>query len=289
MGHTKGSRLAICAFRPAPVQVTYLGSMVTTGADFLDYIVTDRIVTPEEHEPCYSEHLVYMPDSYLISDHLQAIADKDWVREDVGLPGEGFVFCSFNQPFKIEPVMFGVWMNILRQVPGSVLWLLCKNMTAEENLKRAVESRGISAERLIFAKKLPKSEHLARQKHADLVLDTRIYNGHTTSSDALWAGVPVITLQGTHFASRVSTSLLNAVGLSELITHSLKEYEELAVRLASSCSELQVIKEKLAKNRFTEPLFDTPRFGRNLEKAYKEMWKIFLAGEQPRRIEVRGN
>ena len=185
--------------------------------------------------------------------------------------------------------MFDVWMNILRQVPGSVLWLLCKNMTAEENLKRAAESRGISAERLIFAKKLPKSEHLARQKHADLVLDTRIYNGHTTSSDALWAGVPVITLQGTHFASRVSSSLLNAVGLSELITHNLKEYEELAVRLARSRSELQAIKEKLAKNRFTEPLFDTPRFGRNLEKAYKEMWKIFLAGEQPRRIEVKEN
>jgi protein O-GlcNAc transferase len=145
------------------------------------------------------------------------------------------------------------------------------------------------AERLVFAKKLPKSEHLARQKHADLVLDTRICNGHTTSSDALWDGVPVITLQGTHFASRVSASLLNAVGLPELITHSLEEYEALAVRLANSRSELRTIREKLAKNRFTEPLFDTPRFGRNLEKAYKEMWKIFLAGEKPRRINVEEN
>ncbi len=289
MGHTKGSRLPICAHRPAPVQVTYLGSMATTGADFFDYIVTDRIVTPEEHEPYYREQLVYMPDSYLISDHRQEIADKDWLREDVGLPDESFVFCSFNQPFKIEPVMFEVWMNILRQVPGSVLWLLCKNMTAEENLKREAELRGISGERLIFAKKLPKSEHLARQKHADLVLDTRIYNGHTTSSDALWSGVPVITLQGNHFASRVSASLLTAVGLPELITHSLEAYEELAVRLGNSRSELHEIREKLSKNRFTEPLFDTPRFAKNLEKAYREMWKIFLAGEEPRRIEVKEN
>jgi len=289
MGHTKGSKLAICAYRPAPVQVTYLGYPGGTGAEFFDYMITDKIITPEEHGSFYSENLVYMPHSYQANDRLQRIADKAWVREDVGLPDKGFVFCSFSQPFKIEPVMFDVWMNILRQVPGSVLWLLCKNMTAEENLKRAAESRRISAERLVFAKKLPKSEHLARQKHADLVLDTRIYNGHTTSSDALWAGVPVITLQGTHFASRVSASLLNAVGLPELITHSLKEYEELAVRLASSRSELQAIRDRLAKNRFTEPLFDTPRFAKNLEKAYKEMWKIFLAGEKPRRIEVEEN
>ena len=287
MGHTGNSRLAICAYRPAPVQVTYLGSMVTTGADFFDYIVTDRIVTPEEHESYYSEHLVYMPDSYLINDHLQAIADKDWKRRDLGLPEKGFVFCSFSQPFKIEPVMFDVWMNILRQVPGSVLWLLCRNESAEENLKREADSRGISSARLVFAEELPKEEHLARQTQADLVLDTRIYNGHTTTSDALWAGVPVITLQGGHFASRVSSSLLKAVGLPELITHSLKEYEELAVRLSRSPSELRSIRHKLEKNRFTEPLFDTPRFACNLEKAYKEMWRIFLNGERPRKIEIK--
>ena len=203
------------------------------------------------------------------------------------MPEKGFVFCSFTQPFKIEPVMFEVWMNILRQVPGSVLWLLCRNKSAEDHLKREAESREISSTRLVFAEELPKGGHLARQTQADLVLDTRIYNGHTTTSDALWAGVPVITLQGDHFASRVSSSLLKAIGLPELITHSLKEYEELAVRLSRTPSELRSIRHKLGKNRYTEPLFDTPRFACNLEKAYKEMWEIFLNGERPREIEIR--
>jgi len=288
MGHTNRSRLAICAYRPAPVQVTYLGYPGGTGAGFFDYMITDRIVTPEEHGSFYSENFIYMPHSYQANDRSQRIADKAWGRIDVGLPDKGFVFCSFSQPFKIEPVMFDVWMNILRQVPGSVLWLQCRNKPAEDNLKREAESRGISSARLIFAEKLPtKGEHLARQTQADLVLDTRIYNGHTTTSDALWAGVPVITLQGTHFASRVSASLLNAVGLPELITHSLEEYEAVAVRLARNRSECLSIRQKLEKSRLTEPLFDTPRFVENLETAYKEMWRIYMAGERPRMIEVR--
>ena len=286
MGHTGDSRLAICAYRPAPVQVTYLGYPGGTGAGFFNYLIADKIVIPEEHALFYRENLVYMPHSYQANDHSQIIAEKIWKRSDLGLPENGFVFCSFSQPFKMEPVMFDVWVNILRQVPGSVLWLLCRNKSAEENLKREAESRGISSVRLIFAEELPKEEHLARQRHADLVLDTRIYNGHTTTSDALWSGVPVITLQGTHFASRVSASLLKAVGLPELITHSLAEYENLAVYLAHNDSNLRVIKQKLAKNRTAEPLFDTPRFARNIEKAYKNMWNIFMAGESPRRIDV---
>jgi protein O-GlcNAc transferase len=287
MGHTGNNRLAICAYQPAPVQVTYLGYPGGTGAEFFDYMITDRIVTPEEHVSFYSENLVYMPHSYQANDRSQIISDKDWKKGDLGLPEKGFVFCSFSQPFKIEPVMFDIWMNILSQVPESVLWLLCRNESAEENLKREAESRGISSARLVFAAELPKEEHLARQAQADLILDTRIYNGHTTTSDALWAGVPVLTLQGTHFASRVSASLLKAVGLPELITHSLKEYEAFAVRLSRTPSELQAIRQKLKTNRFTEPLFDTPRFAKNLEWAYKEMWRIYTTGERPKMIEVK--
>jgi len=187
----------------------------------------------------------------------------------------------------IEPVMFGVWMKIVRQVSESVLWLPRMKESAENNLKREAEARGVTSERLIFAEKLPsKDDHLARLSLADLTLDTRIFNGHSTTSDALWAGVPVITLQGRHFASRVSSSILTATKLSELITHSLEEYEALAVRLARNPGELQAIRQRLAKNRLTAPLFDTLRFAKNLEKAYKEMWKVFLAGETPRQIEV---
>jgi protein O-GlcNAc transferase len=285
-GHTKDSRFEICALRPAPVQVSYLGFAGTTGADFIDYIITDKIVTPEEHSQYYSEKCVYMPHCYLVNDHTQPISEKEWKKADCGLPESCFVFCSFNQLYKIDPIMFDVWMRILKQVPESVLWLLCGNKTAEENLRREAEARGVKSERLIFAKLLPKDEHLSRLKLADLGLDTRIYNGHTTTSDALWAGVPVISLQGSHFASRVSSSILSALGVTELITYSIEEYEALAVRLALNALEVNEIRQKIGRNRAGEPLFDTPRFVRNLETAYKEMWKIFLSGDVPREIEV---
>jgi protein O-GlcNAc transferase len=286
-GHTGGNRLGICALRPAPVQVRYLGLAGTTGADFFDYIITDRIVTPEDHAQHYSEKFVYMPHCYQVNDHTRAISDKDWKRADFGLPEGGFVFCSFNQGYKIEPVMFDSWMKILRQVPEGVLWLQRTNKTAEKNLGLEAEARGVKPERLIFSQKLPPNEHLARLRLADLALDTRIVNGAATTGDALWAGLPVIILQGGHFASRMSSSILTAIGLPELITHGLEDYEALAVRLAQNPGELQTIRQRLAKNRLTKPLFDTPRFARTLEKAYKEMWEIFLAGERPRQIEVR--
>jgi len=285
-GYTEGNTLLVPALRPAPIQVVYLGFPGTTGADFFDYILTDRIVTPPEHADYYSEKFVYLPHCYQINDHRQPIAEKEWKRADFGLPEHAFVFCSFTRGYKIEPVMFDVWMKILRQVPGSVLWLLPGSRTAENALKQEAKARGVNSRRLIFANVLPKAQHLARQKLADLMLDTRIYNGHTTSSDALWAGLPLITLQGSHFASGVSASILTAIGLPKLITHSLEEYENLAVRLASHPEELQAICRKLAQHRLTEPLFDTPRFVRNLESAYKEMRRIFISGEKPRRIEV---
>ena len=285
-GYTKDNRLCICALRPAPVQVSYLGFPGTTGADFFDYIITDKIVTPEEHAPYYSEKFVYLPHCYQVNDHTQLIANKDWGKGDFGFPEDSFVFCSFNGPYKIDPVMFDVWMEILRKVPDSILWLLSGNSIAEKNLRREAEARGIQSERLVFADMLPKDEHLSRLRFADLSLDTRIVNGHTTTSDALWAGVPVITLQGGHFASRVSSSVLAAIGLPELITHRLEEYEALAVQLARNPAQLQEIRRRLAENRLSAPLFDTPRFVRNLESAYREMWNIFSAGEKPRQIAV---
>jgi protein O-GlcNAc transferase len=284
-----GSKLEICSLRPAPVQVTYLGFPGTTGAEFIDYVITDKIVTPPDHSAHFQETLVYLPHCYQVNDYKQSISRKEWKKTDVGLPEGSFVFCSFNQAYKLDPLMFNSWMKILQQVSDGVLWLQGGNEATEGNLRRQAEERGLEADKLIFAKHLPKDEHLARLKLADLALDTRIVNGHTTTSDALWAGVPVISIQGTNFASRVSSSILRAIGLPELITSNLEEYEHLAVSLASDPGQLQAIREKIAKNRSVEPLFDTPRFVRNLEKAYKEMWEIFLAGEQPRQIEVVEN
>jgi len=285
-GYTEGNRLEICGHRPAPIQVAWLGFPGTTGADFLDYIITDRTVTPPDQVPYFSEKIVYMPHTYQVNDCHQKIAEANFRRQNFGLPQDGFIFCSLNEPYKIEPEMFEIWMKVLNRVPGSILWLLKKDGATEENLKNEADLRGVSPERLIFADKLPKDEHLARLQLADLYLDTRIVNGHTTTSDALWAGVPVLTLQGKHFASRVSASLLTALGLPELITFSLSDYEALAVRLASHCDKLKTIKEKLVRNRLTDPLFDTARFTRHLEIAYKQMWQIYLNGEEPRQIEV---
>jgi protein O-GlcNAc transferase len=288
-GYTDGNRLAICAHRPAPIQVAWLGFPGTTGADFLDYIITDPIVTPMAHARHFSEKFVYMPHTYQVNDCHQKIAAANFSRQEFGLPQAGFIFCSFNEPYKIEPEMFEVWMNVLNKVPGSILWLLKKDRATEQNLKNEAGLRGVAAQRLIFADKLSKDRHLARLQLADLYLDTRIVNGHTTTSDALWAGVPVLTLQGKHFASRVSASLLTAVGLPELITSRLSDYEELTVHLATDPDKLMRIQEKLAQNRLTEPLFDTAKFTENLEKAYKMMWQIYLSGEAPRQIEVLGD
>jgi protein O-GlcNAc transferase len=285
-GHTKGARLGILACRPAPVQVHYLGYPGTTGADFIDYIITDRIVTPEDHGPYYSEKLVFLPHCYQVNDHQQEIASRDWNRVALGLPDKGFVFSSFNLPYKIDSVMFDCWMRILQQVPNSVLWLFSDTENVRYNLRQEAADRGVEPDRLVFAHKIEKAEHLSRLKWADLALDTRIVNGHTSTSDSLWAGVPVIALQGSHFASRVSSSLLHAVGLSELVTHSLEEYEKLAVKLASRSSELKVVRHKLNINRRKKPLFDTDRFVRNLEHAYSEMWRIILEGRAPMQIKV---
>ncbi|MBL0716619.1 MAG: tetratricopeptide repeat protein, partial [Desulfosarcina sp.] len=271
-GHTRGGRLWISSFRPAPIQMVYLGFPGTTGTDFIDYIITDEIVTPEEHAPFYSEKFLFLPHSYQVNDNTQLISEENFIKKDLGLPEKGFIFSSFNQTYKIEPLIFNTWMKILAKVHDSVLWLFTGGKTSEVNLRKEANARGINPNRLIFAEKIPKDKHLARLKIADLALDTRIVNGHTTTSDTLWAGVPVVALIGNHFASRVSASLLTAVGLPELIADNLNDYEALAVQLAETPEKLEAIRAKLDRNRYTMPLFDTPRFVKNLEKGYAGVW-----------------
>jgi predicted O-linked N-acetylglucosamine transferase (SPINDLY family) len=286
MGHTAGSRMGILALRPAPVQVNYLGYPGTMGADYIDYILADRVVIPEQHRPHYAEKVVYLPDTYQVNDSRRVIADRTPARSEAGLPEQGFVFCSFNNNYKISPPVFDVWMRLLGNIEGSVLWLLESNAAAVRSLRQEAANRGIAPGRLVFAPIVKAGEHLARHRLADLFLDTLPYNAHTTASDALWAGLPVVTCLGTTFAGRVAASLLNAIGLPELITHSLEEYEALALELATNRKRLAGIKSKLAQNRGTYPLFDTDRFRRHIEAAYTSMWEIHQRGEEPRSFAV---
>jgi protein O-GlcNAc transferase len=286
MGYTEGSRTGIFALRPAPVQVAHLGFPGTMGASYIDYIVVDPLLVPADRQIHYSEKLVHLPHCYMPGDEKRVIAATP-SRAEAGLPESGFVFCSFNILAKIVPPMFEVWMRLLKSVEGSVLWLARADAAAVSHLKREAEQRGVDSHRLIFAPFLPTSEqHLARLALADLFLDTLPYNAHAGGSDALWAGVPIITCKGPTFAGRVGASLLRAIGLSELITHSLEEYEALALKIARAPAMLADFKARLARNRTTEPLFDTKRFTRNLEAAYLAMWRQHQSGQAPQTIAV---
>jgi predicted O-linked N-acetylglucosamine transferase (SPINDLY family) len=251
------------------------------GANYFDYIIADKTLIPLDSQSHYSEKVVYLPNSYQVNDRNRLISDRQFTRQELGLPEEGFVFCCFNNNFKILPATFDGWIRILKAVQGSVLWLLADNPTAKDNLIKEAFARGIDSSRLVFAERLPLPEHLARHRQADLFLDTFPYNAHTTCSDALWAGSPVLTLMGESFASRVAASLLNAVGLPELITSTQEEYEALAIELAMNPPKLADIKAKLAKNRLTAPLFDTPLFTKNLEAAYIKMYERYQADLEP--------
>ncbi|WP_319525214.1 tetratricopeptide repeat protein [uncultured Desulfosarcina sp.] len=287
-GHTSNNRLDICVARPASIQVRYLGMAGTSGASFFDYIVTDPIVTPLEHASHYSEKLVHMPHSYQVnSSKAVSLHTKFRSRRSMGLPERGSVFAAFLAGYKIDPELFTCWANILKQVTGSVLWLWERDHYFKENIIREAQERSLDPKRIIFAKELPKPEHLARLSLADLCLDTRAVNGAATTSDALWAGVPVVTIKGRHFASRMSASILTAVGLEELIADDLQQYEELAVALATDGKRLKALREKLERNKRTHPLFDTRRFVRNLENAYEQMWAIYKSGGDPRHIQVK--
>lgn len=287
MGHTGGeNRMEICALRPAPVVCTWLGYPGSAGADFIDYILVDRTVAPESHRKWFTEQPVYLPHAYQVNDNRQTISDRAFTRADQGLPETGFVFASFNQVYKIDPETFSVWMRLVSAVEGSVLWLFATDPLARTHLRREAESRGVDPDRLVFADRLPKAEHLARQRLADLGLDTRWVNGHTTTSDALWSGLPVVTLEGTNFASRVAASLLRAVEMPELVTNSLADYEALALELARDGEKRAAVRRKLAEKRETAPLFDTERFARNLERGFREMWRLYRSGESPRTVVV---
>jgi predicted O-linked N-acetylglucosamine transferase (SPINDLY family)/ADP-heptose:LPS heptosyltransferase len=285
-GYTDYCRTNIFAMRVAPVQVNYLGYPSTMGVDYIDYLIADSTLIPAEYQRYYTEKIVYLPNSYQVNDRNRIIADRIFSRIELGLPEHGFVFCCFNNNFKITPALFDVWMRLLHSVEGSVLWLLADNDSVACNLCMEAKVRGISAERLIFAPRMALPEHLARHRLADLFLDTLIYNAHTTTSDALWAGLPVLTCMGETFASRVAASLLNAVGLSELITDNLADYEALALQLANHPDQLEAVKQKLADNRLNYPLFDTALFTKHIEDAYQQMFARYQADLAPDHIYV---
>ncbi len=232
-GHSRDARLGILARRPAPIQVNYLGFAGTMGADFIDYIIADPVVLPFDQQRFTAERIVHLPDCYQVNDSKRAIAARTPTRRELGLPENGFVFCCFNNNYKIAAQVLDVWMRLLNAAKGSVLWLLRDNDAAEHSLRAAAAARGIDPDRLVFAARLPLADHLARHRAADLFLDTLPFNAHTTASDALWAGLPFLTCTGATFAGRVGASLLTAVGLGDLITHSLADYEALAQRLAA--------------------------------------------------------
>ena len=279
-GYTRFARPEIFALRPAPVQVAFLGYPGTTGADYIPYIIADRVVLPEALRPCFSEQPVYLPDCYQINDDEQLIAETGTSRTTVGLPEQGFVYCCFNTAYKIEPGVFGAWMRILRQIPNSVLWLLADTPRCAAHLRAAARERGVDPARLVFAPRLPKAEHLERHRLADLFLDTVVVNAHTTASDALWTGLPVLTLRGETFQSRVCASLLTALGLLELIVDSAAQYEALAVDLAREPERLQAWRARLQARRGGPP-FNTRGFVRGLERAFAAMWSLHQAGRMP--------
>jgi len=280
-GYTSDSRTEIFAHRPVPVQANFLGYPGTLGLDYIDYIIADQHVIPPQHQQFYDEKVAYLPYSYLPTDASISIADETPSRADCGLPEEGIVFCSFNHDYKIAPHVFDVWMRVLNAVPGSVLWLMSRNDNSQKNLRDHAQARGVNPDRLVFAKRVPRVEdHLARYRQADLFLDTHPYNAHTTAADALMAGLPVLTYMGQSFPSRVAGSLLHTLGMAEdLTTHSLQDYEDKAIALASNPQTLQQVRQKLAIQKQNSPLFDTQRFCRNLENIYASMWRKQQLGQ----------
>lgn len=269
-GQTSGARANLLAYRPAPVQITYLGLPATTGLPSIDYVIADRFLIPEESAVFYSEKPLYMPDVYQVSDR-QRVASAAPTRAECGLPAEGFVFCSFNNNFKFTPAVFDVWMRILQRVPGSVLWLLADNVWAQENLRREALVRGVDPLRLIFAGRVSPENYLARYRVADLFLDSFPFNAGTTANDALWMALPILTYSGRSFASRMAGALLTAAGMPELIMSNLADYEEKAVWLANNPEETKALRERLEKVRTDGVLFDTPRFVRHLEARLAEI------------------
>ncbi len=286
MGFTESSRPGILAHRPAPIQVNFLGYCGTMGAPYMDYIIADGFVIPRGDAPNYQEKVVFLPDCFQVNDRQREIAQRTPTRAEVSLPEDGFVFCCFSNGYKINPSLFAIWMRLLDWIKGSVLWLLLDNTVAASSLRHEAAARGVDPDRLVFAPKIPVDQHLARYRLADLFVDTLPYNAHTTTSDALWAGLPVLTCAGHTFAGRAAGSLLHAVGLPQLVTSTLAEYEARALELATNRNALAAIRQHLARNRESLPLFDTDRFRRHIEAAYATMWERHLRGQSPESFAV---
>ncbi len=286
MGYTEHARPEVLALRPAPVQINWLGFPGTMGAPFVDYLMADPVIVSEDAMADYSEAVIQLPHRYQVNDRDQEIAVDAPSRADCGLPDSGFVFCCFNNTYKITPELFDIWMRLLAAVPDSLLWLFKGDGEVEPNLRREAETRGVDGARLVFAERLTKPRHLARHVHADLFLDTFPYNAHTTASDALWCGLPIVTRPGRNFASRVAASLVTAIGVPELITPDVEAYEALALKLATDPESLGAIRTKLGENRLKTPLFDTELFARDLERAYAMAWQRHREGLKPSAILV---
>ena len=277
-GLTQHARTGVFSFRAAPIQINYLGYSATMGVEYYHYIIADKVVIPKDKQKNYVEKIIYLPNCYLPHDSEQKISSQIFSKQECGLPLDGFVFCCFNAAYKLNPTIFDSWMRILKATGSSVLWLSSNNNSAMANLRMEAEKRGINSSRLIFAQRTKLiEEHLARHSLADLFLDTLPYNAHTTTLDALWAGLPVLTCMGESFASRAAASALNAIELPELITTSQEKYEASAIELATSPAKLKAIKDKLERNRMTTALFDTPRFTKHIEDAYTQMYERYQA------------
>lgn len=286
-GYTEFQRIGIFAHRPAPIQMTYLGYPGTLGTSFIDYNIVDRVVVPDDHRNGYSERLICLPHSYQANDDTRVLPKPGATRADAGLPAQGFVFCNFNYSYKISPAEFSIWMTLLQQVEGSVLWLLASPGNMETNLRHVMDEAGVDPNRLIIAPRLDLQGHLTRLQLADLFLDTFNYNAHTTASDALWVGVPLVTKAGRGFPARVGASLLNAVGLGELVTTSERDYFELALALARDPRRLAGIRARLQSNRTTAPLFDSEQFARHFEAGLDLAYQRYLDGQAPADIVVQ--
>jgi predicted O-linked N-acetylglucosamine transferase (SPINDLY family) len=286
-GYYGVQRCDMFALRPAPVQVSYMGFPATLGAPYIDYVLADQIVIPPLEQTFYDERVVYLPDTYWVNDSKRAIGTAAPSRADCGLPQDAFVFCNFNHSYKLTPKTLALWMRILKQVPGSVMWLFAgDNPVFAANIRREAARHGIGPQQLAFAGLVPSDQNLARLKLADLSLDSLPYNGHTTAADVLWTGVPILTLRGTTWPGRVAASLLHAIGLPELVTESEAVFEAEAVRLARDPAALAAVKHKLAANRLTTPLFDTMRWTRHVEDAYAQMHARNQRGEAPAPLSV---
>lgn len=286
-GYTTDARPGIFTWRAAPLQVNYLGFPGTLGSPYYDYIIGDGHIIPPDHDPYYSEAVARLPETYFPTDQEMAITTRTPTRGEAGLPEDAFVFCAFNKSYKLAPQMFGVWMRLLAAAPGSVLWLTDGGDPVRANLRREAAARGVDPDRLIFAPRAPlREDHLARQRCADLYLDSLPYNGHTTAVDALWAGLPILTCTGPTFVGRVATSLLTALGMSDMITGTLDDYEALALKLVADSAGLAEVRSRLAANTTTTPLFDTDRFRRHLEAAYIGMHERHRSGAAPQGFDV---